>query len=78
MRKAVIAAAAGLLLVAGQAAAAGSNTAVARIADRVGARADGAQDQFFAGVPFIAAAIGTVVVVTAVYVAVEEGDGESD
>jgi hypothetical protein len=79
MRKAVIAAAAGLLLVAGQAAAAGSTTAT-RIADRVGARAEAGQDQFaaFGAAPFFATATAVVVVVTAVYVAVEEGDGESD
>ena len=47
MRKAVVAATVGLLLVAGQAAAA-NNSAVNRVSDRVGARSENSQDAFAA------------------------------
>tara|TARA_R110002167_G_scaffold18451_9_gene69043 strand:- start:5150 stop:5374 length:225 start_codon:yes stop_codon:yes gene_type:complete len=66
MRKTAIAAVTGLLLIAGQAAAAGS-TSSARVGDRVGARADASSE--FAGIPLPVLLIGTAVVIGAVVVA---------
>ena len=66
MRKTVTAAAVGLLLVAGQAAAAGS-TSAAKVGDRVGARADASSE--FAGIPLPVILIGTAVVIGAIAVA---------
>ena len=74
MKKAIIAAAVGVLLVAGQAAAA-QNTAV-RVGDRVGAVA-GESDEIFAGLPLPVLLIGAAVVVTTVVVATDD-DSESD
>lgn len=74
MRKAVAAVTVGLLLVAGQAAAAGSNTAVSRVGDRVGARSGEAEQLL--GVPLAVLIIGGAVLVTAVTVVAD--DGESD
>ncbi|NEX94883.1 hypothetical protein [Caulobacter sp. 17J65-9] len=65
MRKSVLAVTAGLLLVAGQAAAAG-NTATVRVGDRVGAKSGEANEYAAAAVlpwVFIAAAVTTAVVV---------------
>lgn len=75
MRKTVAAVTAGLLLVAGQAAAAGSNSAVARVGDRVGANADASSE--FAGIPLPVLLIGAAVVVATVAVATDD-DSESD
>jgi hypothetical protein len=75
MRKTVAAVTAGLLLVAGQAAAAGSNSAVARVGDRVGATADASSE--FAGIPLPVLLIGAAVVVATVVVATDD-DSESD
>jgi len=75
MRKTVAAVTAGLLLVAGQAAAAGSNSAVARVGDRVGANADASSE--FAGIPLPVLLIGAAVVVATVVVATDD-DSESD
>lgn len=75
MRKALIAATVGLLLVAGQAAAAGSNNAAARVGDRVGASSDESSE--FAGVPLPVLLIGTAVLVATVVVATDD-DSESD
>ncbi|WP_374512677.1 hypothetical protein [Brevundimonas sp.] len=75
MRKIVAAVTAGLLLVAGQAAAAGSNSAVARVGDRVGANADASSE--FAGIPLPVLLIGAAVVVATVVVATDD-DSESD
>ena len=61
MRKAVVAATVGLLLVAGQAAAA-NNSAVTRVSDRVGARADNSQDAFV-GIPIWALIGGVLTIV---------------
>jgi hypothetical protein len=73
MRKTVAAVSVGLLLIAGQAAAAGSNTAAARVGDRVGASADASNE--FAGVPIAVLLIGGAVLVTAIVVA---SDDDSD
>lgn len=75
MRKTVAAVTAGLLLVAGQAAAAGSNSAVARVGDRVGATADASSE--FAGIPLPVLLIGAAVIVATVVVASDD-DSESD
>lgn len=74
MRKTVAAVTAGLLLVAGQAAAAGS-ASTSQIGDRVGARADAAEE--FAGVPLPVLLIGAAVVIATVVVASDD-DSESD
>jgi len=74
MRKTIAAVTAGLLLVAGQAAAA-NNSAVARVGDRVGARADASSE--FAGIPLPVLLIGTAVIIATVVV-VSEDDSESD
>lgn len=76
MRKTIAAVTAGLLLVAGQAAAANANqSAVARVGDRVGARADASSE--FAGIPLPVLLIGTAVIVATVVVASTD-DSESD
>jgi hypothetical protein len=74
MRKTIAAVTAGLLLVAGQAAAA-NTSAVARVGDRVGARADASSE--FAGIPLPVLLIGTAVLVAVVVVASDD-DSESD
>ena len=74
MRKTIAAVTAGLLLVAGQAAAA-NNSAVARVGDRVGARADASSE--FAGIPLPVLLIGTAVIIATVVV-INEDDSESD
>ena len=61
MRKTIAAASVGLLLIAGQAVAAGNNSAVERIGDRVGARAEASND--FMGIPLPVILIGTAVLV---------------
>jgi hypothetical protein len=73
MRKTVAAVSIGLLLVAGQAAAAGSNSAVTRVGDRVGTSADASND--IAGIPVAVLLIGGAVLVTALVVA---SDDDSD
>jgi hypothetical protein len=74
MRKTIAAVTAGLLLVAGQAAAA-NTSAVARVGDRVGARADASSE--FSGIPLPVLLIGTAVIVAVVVVATDD-DSESD
>lgn len=74
MRKTIAAVTAGLLLVAGQAAAA-NTSAAARIGDRVGARADSSSE--FAGVPIFVLLIGAAVLITTVVVASDD-NSESD
>ncbi|MDZ4113715.1 MAG: hypothetical protein U1E18_29550 [Brevundimonas sp.] len=74
MRKTIAAVTAGLLLVAGQAAAA-NESAVARVGDRVGARADASSE--FAGIPLPVLLIGTAVIIATIVV-VSEDDSESD
>ncbi len=66
MRKTIAAVTAGLLLVAGQAAAA-NTSAVARVGDRVGASAEANSE--FAGVPIFVLLIGAAVLVTTIVVA---------
>ena len=75
MRKTIAAVTAGLLLVAGQAAAAGATNATARVGDRVGANAGEASE--FAGLPLPVLLIGAAVLVTTVVVATDD-DSESD
>lgn len=66
MRKTIAAASVGLLLIAGQAVAAGNNSAVERVGDRVGARAEASNE--FAGIPLPVLLIGTAVLVGVVSV----------
>jgi hypothetical protein len=74
MRKIVAATVAGLMLVAGQAVAAGS-TESARIGDRIGATTEASEE--FAGIPLPVLLIGAAVLVAAVVV-VSDDDSESD
>lgn len=66
MRKTIAAVTAGLLLVAGQAAAAGSNSAVSRVGDRVGAQAEASSE--FAGIPIAVLLIGGAILITSIAV----------
>lgn len=70
MRKTAAAAVVGLLLIAGQAAAAGSTSAVARVGDRVGARADSSSE--FVGIPLPVLLIGSAVLIGAIVVASDD------
>lgn len=71
MQKTIAAVTAGLLLVAGQAAAANANhSAVTRVGDRVGARAGASSD--VAGIPLPVLLIGTAVIVATVVVASDD------
>jgi hypothetical protein len=74
MRKTIAAVTAGLLLVAGQAAAA-NNSAVTRVGDRVGARADASSE--FAGIPLPVILIGAAVIIATIVVATDD-DSDSD
>lgn len=74
MRKTIAAVTAGLLLVAGQAAAANTD-AGARVGDRVGAANEASSE--FAGLPLPVLLIGAAVVVATVVVATDD-DSESD
>jgi hypothetical protein len=71
MRKTIAAVTAGLLLVAGQAAAA-NTSAVARVGDRVGASAEANSE--IAGVPVFVLLIGAAVLVTTIVVANDDGE----
>jgi hypothetical protein len=71
MRKTIAAVTAGLLLVAGQAAAA-NTSAVARVGDRVGASAEANSE--IAGVPVFVLLIGAAVLVTTIVVASDDGE----
>jgi len=73
MRKTITAVTVGLLLVAGQAAAA-NNSAVVRVGDRVGARADASSE--FTGVPIAVLLIGAAVLIGVITVATQD-DPES-
>ncbi len=75
MKKTIAAITAGLLLVAGQAAAAGAAPISNRIGDRVGATADDSSE--FAGIPLPVLLIGAAVIVGVVVVASDD-DSESD
>ncbi len=70
MRKTIAAVTVGLLLVAGQAAAA-NNSAVTRVGDRVGARM-GSDSSEFAGIPLPVLLIGTAVIIGTIVVASED------
>ena len=74
MKKAIAAAAVGVLLIAGQATAA-NNTAAARVGDRVGVAAGESSE--FAGVPLPVLLVGAAIIVGAVVVASDD-DSESD
>lgn len=74
MRKTIAAVTAGLLLVAGQAAAA-NTSATARVGDRVGAGAEDSSE--FAGIPLPVLLIGAAVIVATIVVATDD-DSESD
>ena len=75
MRKTVAAAVAGLLLVGGQAAAAGATSAVVRVGDRVGAQAE--SDSQFAGLRLPGLLIGAAVIAATIVLASND-DSESD
>lgn len=74
MRKTIAAVTAGLLLVAGQAAAQ-NNSAAVRVGDRVGARANASSE--FAGIPMPVVLIGTAVIIATIIVATDDAS-ESD
>lgn len=74
MKKTIAAVAAGLLLVAGQAVAAGQ-TSTPRVGDRLGATAETSSE--FGGIPLVALLAG-VGVLAAVIVVVSDDDSESD
>ena len=73
MKKTIAAVTAGLLLVAGQAAAA-NDSAAARVGDRIGATADESSE--FAGVPLPVLIVLGAILVTGVVAATD--DSESD
>ena len=74
MRKIIAAVTAGVLLVAGQVAAANTASA-ARVGDRIGATSEDTAE--FAGVPVFVLLIGAAVLVATVVVATDD-DSESD
>mgnify|MGYP001260799027 CR=1 FL=1 len=74
MKKTIAAVAAGLMLVSGQALAAGQS-ASARVGDRVGAPVGEASE--FAGVPFVVLLAGIGVIAATIAVATDD-DSESD
>jgi len=73
MKKTIVAVTAGLLLIAGQAAAA-NNVSSVRIGDRIGASADESSE--FAGVPLPVLLVGLAIIVAGI--AVASDDSESD
>lgn len=75
MNKTIAAVTAGLLLVAGQAAAANAGSAGARVGDRIGASTEASSE--FAGVPLPVLLIGAAVIVATVVIATDD-DSESD
>ncbi|GAA0618337.1 hypothetical protein GCM10009422_12130 [Brevundimonas kwangchunensis] len=75
MKKTIAAVTAGLLLVAGQAVAAGQTSAAPRIADRVGAQSGESSE--FAGIPLVGILAG-IGVLAAVIVVASDDDSESD
>lgn len=74
MKKTIAAVTAGLLLIAGQAAAA-NNVSTVRVGDRLGASADDSSE--FAGVPLAVLIVGAAIIVTAIVVASDD-DSKSD
>lgn len=75
MKKTIAAVTAGLLLVAGQAAAANTNVVTARVGDRVGASTEKSSE--FAGIPLPVLLIGAAIIVATAVVATDD-DSESD
>jgi hypothetical protein len=75
MKKTIAAVTAGLMLVAGQAFAAGQVSAVSRVGDRVGAATEDSSE--FAGIPLIGI-IAIAGVITAAVVIASDDDSESD
>lgn len=75
-RKTIVAAVAGLALIAAQGAAAASNSATARVGDRLGARTSGAS-QDFVGIPLLWL-VGGIVFVGAVVAVASNDDGDSN
>lgn len=75
MRKTIAAVTAGLLLVAGQAAATTNAPVGARVGDRVGGTAGESSE--FAGIPLPVLLIGAAVIVATIVVATDD-DSESD
>jgi len=73
MKRTIVAVTAGLLLIAGQAAAA-NNVSSVRIGDRIGASADESSE--FAGVPLPVLLVGLAIIVAGI--AVASDDSESD
>lgn len=74
MKKTIAAVTAGLLLIAGQAAAA-NTVSTARVGDRVGAST--AESSEFAGVPIAVLLVGAAVIIAAI-VTISDDDSESD
>lgn len=74
MKKTIAAVTAGLLLIAGQAAAA-NNVSTARVGDRIGASTEESSE--FAGVPLAVLIVGAAIIVAAV-VTISDDDSESD
>ena len=75
MKKTIAAVTAGLLLVAGQAAAANQASATARVGDRVGAASSDSSE--FAGIPLIVMLAGAGVLAATIAV-ISDDDSESD
>jgi hypothetical protein len=75
MKKVIAAVTAGLLLVAGQAVAAGQATTVARVGDRVGPQAEASSE--FGGIPIIGI-IAIAGVIAATIVVISGDDSDSD
>ena len=75
MKKAIAAVTAGLLLVSGQALAAGQASSVSRVNDRVGAASEESSE--FAGIPLIGILAGAGIIAAIVVIASDD-DSESD
>ena len=75
MKKTLAAVTAGLLLVSGQALAAGQTSTVTRVGDRVGATS--ADSSEFAGIPLIGILAAAGIIATVVVIASDD-DSESD
>lgn len=73
MKKTLVAVTAGLLLVAGQAAAA-NTSAAARVGDRIGAPAGEASE--FAGVPMPVLIVGAAILAVGIAAAADEPDSD--
>jgi hypothetical protein len=76
MKKTIAAVTAGLLLVSGQAFAAGQTASVSRVGDRVGAQAGESSE--FAGVPLVGILAAAGVIAAAVVIVSGDDDSESD